>query len=111
LCEDVFVSYNTFASNIIAERDTTSQQYTFEYCSGTTQDLIKMITKSARSIRLVVIDYAGLSTNPDDIRLFLSLNKSVREIVVEVGNKAKVFSRFDLLKKDTIIKRFQCRKQ
>jgi hypothetical protein len=77
LCEDVFVSYNTSANDPIAERDATTATYTFEDCSGNTQDLITKIKKSARQIRLVVIDYAGLSTNPDDIRLFISLNKSI----------------------------------
>ncbi|KAG1142282.1 hypothetical protein G6F37_008363 [Rhizopus arrhizus] len=67
LYEDVFVSYNTSANDPIAERDATTATYTFEDCSGNTQDLIIKITKSARQIRLVVIDYAGLSTNPDDI--------------------------------------------
>ncbi|KAI9267179.1 hypothetical protein EDC94DRAFT_602533 [Helicostylum pulchrum] len=81
LCEDVFVSYNTSANSPMAERDATTPPYTF---------LITKITKSARQIRLVVIDYAGLSTNPDYIRLFISLNKSIREVIVDIGYKVEV---------------------
>ncbi|KAI8646597.1 hypothetical protein BD408DRAFT_326951, partial [Parasitella parasitica] len=83
LCEDVFVSFNTSANDSIAKRDATTPPYTFDDCSGNIQDLITKITKSARQVRLVVIDYAGLSTNPDDIKLFIYLNKSIREVVVD----------------------------
>ncbi|KAI7848951.1 hypothetical protein BDC45DRAFT_419768, partial [Circinella umbellata] len=77
LCEDVSVSYNTSASDPIAGPDATTRPYTFDDCSGNTQDLINKITKSTRPIRLVIIHYAGLSTNPDDIKLVISLNKSI----------------------------------
>jgi hypothetical protein len=87
LCEDVFVSYNTSANDPIAERDATTPPYTFDDCSGNTQGLITRITKSARQIRLVVIGYAGLSTNPDDIRSFIYSIKSIREVVVDIGHK------------------------
>ncbi|OBZ80550.1 hypothetical protein A0J61_11401, partial [Choanephora cucurbitarum] len=108
LCEDVFVSYNTSLNDPIAERDVTTPLYTFDDCSGNTQDLITKITKSARQIRLVVVDYTGFSTNPGGIRLFISLNKSVREVVVDVGHKVEVYSRYDLLKNIKILNKFQC---
>lgn len=111
LCEDVFVSYNTSANDPIAERDATTPPYAFDDCSGNTQDFITKITKSARQIRLVVIDYAGLSTNPDDIRLFISLNKSIREVVVDIGHKVEVYSRYDLLKSIKILNKFRCRRE
>ncbi|KAG2218997.1 hypothetical protein INT45_007659 [Circinella minor] len=110
LCEDVFVSYNTSANDPISGRDATTPPYTFDDCSGNTQDLINKITKSARPIRLVIIDYAGLSTNPDDIKLFISLNKSIREVVVDIGHKVEVYSRHDLLKNINILNKFRCRK-
>ncbi|KAL9539411.1 hypothetical protein MBANPS3_010281 [Mucor bainieri] len=70
LCKDVFVSYNTSANDPIAERDATTPPYTFDDCSGNTQDLITKITKSARQIRLV----------------------SVREVVVDIGHKVEVMT-------------------
>ncbi|ORE06578.1 hypothetical protein BCV72DRAFT_121138 [Rhizopus microsporus var. microsporus] len=111
LCEDVFVSCNTSANDPITERDATTPPYTFDDCSGNTQDLITKITNSARQIRLVVIDYAGLSTNPDDIRLFISLNKSIREVVMNIGHKVEVYSRYDLLKNIKILNKFRCRRE
>lgn len=111
LCEDVFVSYNTSANDPIAERDAKTPPYTFEDCSGNTQDLITKITKSSRQIRLVVIDYAGLSTNPDDIKLFLSLSKFVREVVVDIGHKVEVYSRHDLTKNTRNLNKFRCRRE
>ncbi|KAI8983123.1 hypothetical protein BDB01DRAFT_835893 [Pilobolus umbonatus] len=50
LCEDVFVSYNTSANDPIAEQDATTPPYTFDDCSGNTQNLITKSTKSARHI-------------------------------------------------------------
>jgi hypothetical protein len=67
LCEDVFVFCNTSVNDPIPERDVTAPTYDFEDSSGNTQDLITKITNSPRRTRLVVIDYAGLSTNLDDI--------------------------------------------
>ncbi|KAI8093749.1 uncharacterized protein BX664DRAFT_113602 [Halteromyces radiatus] len=110
LCEDVFVSYSTSAYDPTAERDATTPPYAFDDCSGNTLDLIAKITKSARQIRLVVIDYAGLSTNPDDIKLFISLNKSIREVVVDISHKVEIYSRHDILKNIKVIKKFRCRR-
>ncbi|RCH82265.1 hypothetical protein CU098_005779 [Rhizopus stolonifer] len=111
LCEDVFVSYNTSANDPIAERDAITPPYTFDDCSGNTQDLITKITKLARQICLVVIGYAGLSTYPDDIRLFISLNKSIREMVVDIGHKVEAYSRYDLLKNIKALNKFRCQRE
>ncbi|KAI7896615.1 hypothetical protein EV154DRAFT_411329, partial [Mucor mucedo] len=101
----------TSANDPIAERDATTPLYTFEDRSGNTQDLITKITKSSRQIRLVVIDYAGLSTNPDNIKLFLSSSKSVREVVVDIGHKVEVYSRHDLTKNTRNFNKFRCRRE
>ncbi|KAL0093749.1 hypothetical protein F4703DRAFT_1717643, partial [Phycomyces blakesleeanus] len=106
LCEAVFVSFNTSANDLIADRDVTTLPYTFNDYSGNTQDLITKITKSARQIRLVVIDHSGLTTNPDNIRLFISLNKSIQELVEDIGHKVEVYSRYDLLKNIKILNKF-----
>ncbi|OAD78969.1 hypothetical protein PHYBLDRAFT_164063 [Phycomyces blakesleeanus NRRL 1555(-)] len=106
LCEAVFVSFNTSANDLIADRDVTTLPYTFDDYSGNTQDLITKITKSARQIRLVVIDHSGLTTNPDNIRLFISLNKSIQELVEDIGHKVEVYSRYDLLKNIKILNKF-----
>lgn len=111
MCEDVFVSYNTSANDPIAERDAITPPYTFDDCSGNTQDLITKITKLARQICLVVIGYAGLSTYPDDIRLFISLNKSIREMVVDIGHKVEAYSRYDLLKNIKALNKFRCQRE
>lgn len=34
------------------------------------EDMMDFITMSNKKVRLVIIDYAGLSTNPDDIKEF-----------------------------------------
>lgn len=41
-------------------------------CAGTMQDLIHRLRTNTKTIRLVVIDYAGLSTNFEDIYQFFS---------------------------------------
>ncbi|ORE19516.1 hypothetical protein BCV71DRAFT_177509, partial [Rhizopus microsporus] len=71
LCEHVFVSWNTNADEKIEGRDLNNKtKYDIKNSAGNCQDLIEYISMSYKKIRLVVVDYARLSTNPDHIRMF-----------------------------------------
>ncbi|KAG0163509.1 hypothetical protein DFQ28_011556 [Apophysomyces sp. BC1034] len=67
LCEDVFASIGTSAFDPIASRDYDRPELNLDDYSGNTQTMIQKITKSERKVRLVTIDYHGLTTNVDDL--------------------------------------------
>ncbi|ORX52428.1 hypothetical protein DM01DRAFT_259847, partial [Hesseltinella vesiculosa] len=50
------------------------------------QSLISYVTLATKKIRLVAIDYAGLSTTPEDIRQFLKVAKRVKEVIIDHGH-------------------------
>ncbi|KAG2198842.1 hypothetical protein INT47_000758 [Mucor saturninus] len=62
----------------------------------------------AKSIRLVVLDYAGLSKDPTDIKNFIRELTSTKEVVVYHGHKFESIPRQNVLHGKTI-KRFDCR--
>ncbi|KAI7881475.1 hypothetical protein K492DRAFT_111670, partial [Lichtheimia hyalospora FSU 10163] len=50
-------------------------------------DLMMFARTTTANIRLVVLDYAGLTTNPNDLHKFVKNYKSIKEIVVDKGHK------------------------
>ncbi|KAI7896026.1 uncharacterized protein EV154DRAFT_493246 [Mucor mucedo] len=110
LCEDVFASCRANADDKIDDRDIKSTIiYKVSHVRGDCQDMLDYITMSNRTVRLVVIDYAGLSTNPDDLKEFVRKHKQLKEIAVDEGQKMTVFSRHELLKDEKLLQKFNCR--
>ncbi|KAI9273333.1 hypothetical protein EDC94DRAFT_644595 [Helicostylum pulchrum] len=73
-CEDVYVSTCCFAGEPILERDSPVSDHLLSVikgCNGGITDLTKRIHYTQKHIRPAIIDYAGLSTSPNDIRKFL----------------------------------------
>ncbi|ORX47411.1 hypothetical protein DM01DRAFT_1138799 [Hesseltinella vesiculosa] len=70
LCQQVFASWCSGAHSSILDRDHKDSP-SMLYVDGDTQDLVAMATKSSKNVRLAVIDFAGFSTNPDDVYEFL----------------------------------------
>ncbi|KAG2201332.1 hypothetical protein INT47_001420, partial [Mucor saturninus] len=110
LCEDVFASCRANADDKIDDRDIKSTMiYKVSHVHGDCQDMLDYITMSNRTVRLVVIDYAGLSTNPDDLKEFVRKHKQLKEIAIDEGQKMAVFSRHELLKDEKLLQKFNCR--
>ncbi|KAG1437121.1 hypothetical protein G6F56_013258 [Rhizopus delemar] len=65
--------------------------------------------RTTSSIRLVVLDYAGLSTNPIDVRTFVKDVKTIEQIVIDHGHKLESFNRAELSNRK-VISKFDCRK-
>lgn len=107
LCEHVFISINTAASDPIAARDHNDVELNLDDCSGNTQAMIKSITNSVGKVRLVIIDYRGLSINIDDLYQFIKINKNISELVVNIGHTVEVYSRHDLLYNGSVIGLFR----
>ncbi|KAI8098320.1 uncharacterized protein B0P05DRAFT_460701, partial [Gilbertella persicaria] len=73
LAELIYVSPQCLAGSPIASRDmpnAVKEPETMElnYCAGSTQTLLSKLSANIKKVCLVIVDYAGLSTNPDDIR-------------------------------------------
>ncbi|KAI9269616.1 hypothetical protein EDC94DRAFT_535908 [Helicostylum pulchrum] len=112
LCEKVFASINTSANDPILSRDYNKfprSSRSLAGCIGDSQTMIDFITETNRKVRLVVIDFAGLSTNVDDLRHFIKNNRSISEVSVDESHKVNVYTRYELLHGDDIISKFNCR--
>ncbi|KAG1047481.1 hypothetical protein G6F43_010075 [Rhizopus delemar] len=74
----------------------------------TSENLVTHVHFSQKPFHLVIIDYAGRSTSPNDIRIFLEQCSNIKEVVVDHGSPFEILSRFDLLKNNDLEK-FKCR--
>ncbi|KAG1145663.1 hypothetical protein G6F36_015118 [Rhizopus arrhizus] len=62
----------------------------------TSENLVAHVHFSQKPFHLVIIDYAGRSTSPNDIRIFLEQCSNIKEVVVDHGSPFEILSRFDL---------------
>ncbi|EIE90966.1 hypothetical protein RO3G_15677 [Rhizopus delemar RA 99-880] len=51
------------------------------------QDFLMFAKTTTLPIRLAVLDYAGLSTNPMDFRTFVRDVRTIEQIVIDHGHK------------------------
>ncbi|KAI7847084.1 hypothetical protein BDC45DRAFT_611280 [Circinella umbellata] len=111
LCSKIYVSPTCKSTSSIVRRDTEQQSIITKLKNndGTMQDLLEVVSRSTQNIRLCVLDYAGLSDDPVDVRKFISAYKQIEEVVVEVGGEIQILSRFELLYEDQVTK-FKSRK-
>ncbi|KAG1390200.1 hypothetical protein G6F58_013060 [Rhizopus delemar] len=79
-----------------------------KYKDGHFQDFVMLAKSSSANIRLVILDYAGLTTNPEDLLKLIRKLKSVKEIVIYKGYKFEILSRQQLLQGE-VAKKFDCR--
>ncbi|CEP07727.1 hypothetical protein [Parasitella parasitica] len=92
VCQSKFVS-----SDSLNKRDEKKRKELISHiiANGDTQDMLRSITDKEEKIMLVAIDYAGLTTNCEDMRSFLSTDSSIEEIAIYLilsQNKARVFT-------------------
>ncbi|KAI8391837.1 uncharacterized protein BYT42DRAFT_611018 [Radiomyces spectabilis] len=59
-------------------------------------------------MRLVVIDYAGLSTNPNDVGDFLKAYPQIKELVVDHGLAFELFTCNELINNQERLAKFNC---
>ncbi|RCH77967.1 hypothetical protein CU097_001347 [Rhizopus azygosporus] len=65
-----------------------------------------------KKICLVVLDYAGLTTDPNDLKKFLETNKNIEKIIVDnlpQSNKVEIFERKEILNNPSRLEAFKCR--
>ncbi|GAN11533.1 hypothetical protein MAM1_0666d11097, partial [Mucor ambiguus] len=69
LVDKVFVSQSSLANESFSKRDINDD--VFEGADGSTRDLLKFLNFSEMQVILVILDYAGLSTNVDELKEFI----------------------------------------
>ncbi|KAG1212634.1 hypothetical protein AB4K20DRAFT_1865651 [Rhizopus microsporus] len=111
LCRKVFVSPCSSADMEFSKRDTSKKSLKFmeSFKSSFMIDLLLFLKAETRMVRLIAIDYAGLSTNVEDLRSLVNNHKCVKEIVIDKGHRVELFSRKQLLKDDEVLRLFRCR--
>ncbi|KAI8988607.1 hypothetical protein BDF20DRAFT_999000 [Mycotypha africana] len=110
-CAKVFLSPMCSSGSKLCQRDTKPNLNIMDgvrHKHGDMQDLIMFAKSTNFSVRLVVLDYAGLSTDPMDVRKFVKELKSIKELVVYHGHKFESIPRQNVLR-GNIINKFDCR--
>ncbi|KAI7873584.1 hypothetical protein K492DRAFT_138863, partial [Lichtheimia hyalospora FSU 10163] len=64
----VFVSTNCNSSSALVKRDSRNAGSGFDLGDGDAQGMFEFIAMSTKKVRLCVIDYAGLTNNPSDLK-------------------------------------------
>ncbi|KAI9362851.1 hypothetical protein BD770DRAFT_315866 [Pilaira anomala] len=81
-----FVSYSSDANSDITTRDFRDNIKTLEKIQnvhGNTQKMINFISSSKQKVCIVIIDYAGLSTDPVNIQQFIMDNDAIEKIIID----------------------------
>ncbi|KAL0082272.1 hypothetical protein F4703DRAFT_1126337 [Phycomyces blakesleeanus] len=113
LCTKIFVSPSSKADEPLMVRD--SKKDCSKYlnvlidCVGNMNDLCTILDRKFKPVRLVIIDYAGLSTEPNNVRDFFSRYTQVKGLVIDHGLTFEILKREDLLENEDILSRFDCR--
>ncbi|KAI9020694.1 hypothetical protein CLU79DRAFT_755070 [Phycomyces nitens] len=81
--------------------------------SGSIQDMLNHINTVDTDVCLIVINFAGLSRDCEDIRSFFRSHPRLRKILIDllsVNNTVKSFTKEDILGNHKFMEYFQCRK-
>ncbi|ORX63074.1 hypothetical protein DM01DRAFT_1331159, partial [Hesseltinella vesiculosa] len=114
LVDKVFVSPCSSAGENLNARDAQSEfdMHQLQNTSGNTQALISYLAMT-KKVCMVVIDYAGLTTNARDLKEWLSANPNLENIIVDqlpIQHEIKIFNRAQLLNDAKTLELFNCRK-
>ncbi|ORX62844.1 hypothetical protein DM01DRAFT_267048, partial [Hesseltinella vesiculosa] len=91
LCTRVYVSPSFRASEPFHERDLNTEFVIYDKLNsvkGNTQDLLEYLQSSKRSICLIAIDFAGLSSGSPHVKKLLEENPSIGMIAIELFNSS-----------------------
>ncbi|KAG0960160.1 hypothetical protein G6F31_010933 [Rhizopus arrhizus] len=101
LVDKVFVSPRANANDLMVERDLTKDEDLLKQLNvdGDAQDLLNYINQN-KKICLIILGYAGLSTNCKDLETFLRNSKNICKIIVDhlpFDNTIKILDCCELL--------------
>ncbi|KAG2226542.1 hypothetical protein INT45_014286 [Circinella minor] len=81
--------------------------------NGNTQDMLAYIANT-QNICLVSLDYAGLTTNCDDLHGFLKQHPNIQKIIIDImptEGVIHIYERNLLLNDEKVLNKFECRKK
>ncbi|KAI8643615.1 hypothetical protein BD408DRAFT_414573 [Parasitella parasitica] len=110
IVDKIFVSKTSDADQPFHKRDINAD--TIEETDGTTTDFIEFLNITKKEVILVVLDYAGLTTNVEDLKEFLGEQKNITKIVVDrlpITNEVEIYAAELLLQDPKAMKKFDCR--
>ncbi|ORZ15824.1 hypothetical protein BCR42DRAFT_392778 [Absidia repens] len=111
--KNVFASCAANASDPISHRDHVKHDLLSKIpVGGDMQDMLGYIS-SQKKIVLITFDYAGLTTDPDDLKTFLQNNPNVHKIIVDNSphtNKIIDYTSDELINDLEKRNHFSCRK-
>ncbi|KAG1612699.1 hypothetical protein G6F46_008295 [Rhizopus delemar] len=115
LVDKVFVSPKSSAGDPFDKRDEKKQVELMSVINsdGDTQDMLKYINDKNKKIVLVAIDFAGLTTNCQGLKSFLSIYSNSKEVAIDYissKNEVKMYTSGELLNDEKKVKEFECRK-
>jgi hypothetical protein len=111
LVNQVYASPSSSAGEKLANRDDNGVA-PLEGTDGTMQQLIEYLDTSGKEICLVCLGYAGLTTNVDDLRLFLSNHVNIKKILVDrlpYAHEVIILDSNEIVTNDTVARKFNCR--
>ncbi|KAG2181862.1 hypothetical protein INT44_008678 [Umbelopsis vinacea] len=107
----VFGSYSSTSNQRFADRDFVDPVHV-PNTLGNTQDLLRHLSTSNKPVAIVAIDFAGLTTNVNDLVKLLRDYETIKMVLIEniqAHNKTYCFTREQLLKDETVLQQFNCR--
>ncbi|KAI8091724.1 hypothetical protein BDF21DRAFT_436578 [Thamnidium elegans] len=106
LVDKVFVSKTSAANQPFHKRDI--NQDNIEGTDGCTT----VLKFHKKEVILVVLDYAGLTTNVEDLKEFLSKQRNITKIIIDrlpITYEVEIYETEMLLQDQNAIKKFDCR--
>ncbi|KAI8092033.1 hypothetical protein BDF21DRAFT_153717 [Thamnidium elegans] len=115
LVSKVFASVYCNANEPLLERDLNKQEHTLSqiHADGDMQDMLVYISSMER-VCIVTIDFAGLTTNCEDLKVFLKNNPNIKKLIIDKlasCDASHVYDTQELLNDSDKIKVFDCRKK
>ncbi|KAI8988020.1 hypothetical protein BDF20DRAFT_853372 [Mycotypha africana] len=95
LVSKVFASVNCNADQPLVEHDAIKQQEILSQtlADGDMQDMLVFISK--KQVCIVAIDFAGLTTNCEDLKVFLKNNPNVKKLIIDKLAESNVCNVYD----------------
>ncbi|KAL1929732.1 hypothetical protein VTP01DRAFT_1870 [Rhizomucor pusillus] len=116
LATKIFVSPSCISSEPFNSRDNSLDKTAMtglKNVAGNTQDLLHYAQATKTNICLAAIDFAGLTTNVEDLKKLLSTNNRIKKVAVDTfssTNELFIFDSDNLIRDSNLIQKFQNRK-
>ncbi|KAG2202581.1 hypothetical protein INT47_012575 [Mucor saturninus] len=104
-CRRIHPSSSCWSDTAIMQMDKILSK--LHICNGDMQDLLDYLHICGLYVRVVIIDYAGLSTNSNDVHFFMKHHNCIKEFIVENDHILETLSRFDIIHLSHVLEKFK----